>query len=92
MALPPITSDLATRSVTLAGFNPASEEVRLKTIHEIFDWLRSDASTPEEKLLIDAEEAAFMKTYGDEFALPKDGLTVKNLIAWALYGSSPFDP
>ena len=90
MALPPISPDLLPRTISLTGLTGSATLRSLKDIHEVFNWLRSLASSAKEREALDAEEAEFMRAYGKGLLFPKDGITVKSLLAWVLYGDNPF--
>jgi hypothetical protein len=86
MAIQPVSSSALTRSQTLS---PVTDK-QIKTIQDIFDWLRSLATTNQEKAEIDEEEKAFLKAYGDTL-MSGHTLSPNQLVNWALYGVSPFD-
>ena len=90
MPVQPLSGPQATRAVNLAP-TVSTTDIKLKTIQDIFDWLRSLASSPQERLQLDTEESAFLKRSGLDGLVPKDGLSAKSLVNWALYDVSPFD-
>ncbi len=90
MSIQPVTGAQGTRAVNLAP-TVSTADIKLKTIQDIFDWLRGLASSPQERLQLDAEESAFMKRSGLDGLIPQDGLTAKSLVNWALNDVSPFD-
>jgi hypothetical protein len=90
MAIDPLLTVSLTKNKALSPGGPASINTALKTIHDIFHWLRSLAATPQEKMQIDAEEKEFLKAYGD-YVLSGKSVTPNGLVAWVLYGVSPFE-